>query len=207
MDSFGDDFVFEHGEVEGVAGEAGGEVGFYAAAHAFEDDEVGVGGGGVEFIGDLGEVDEGFAGAGGDEVDGEAGEGGFGLEDAGPPSSDIVDGHVVEGGALVGGENNVGAAAGEVADHGERAQNEIGAGVIDEEDGFAVERAAEDAGGEGVEVVDEPGAMGETFAGGEEIRAGVEESVGGGFGAHIEDVAGENAFDDGAELLVAVECV
>jgi hypothetical protein len=37
-DAGGDGVVFEHGEVEGVAGELGVEVRFDAAAHAFEDD-------------------------------------------------------------------------------------------------------------------------------------------------------------------------
>src|SRR2546430_1106323 len=125
VDALGDGGVFEHGDVEGVDSEGGVEVAFDAAAHAFEDDEVGVGGGGVEIIGDGGEVDEGFAGAGGDDVDWKIGEGGLGLEDSWPPDFRVVDGHVVEAGAFVGGEDDTGAAMGEETHEGESAEEEV----------------------------------------------------------------------------------
>src|SRR5260221_1368704 len=81
----GDGLVFEHGEVEGVAGEGGIQVGFYASAHAFEDDQVGVVGGGVQVFADLREIDEGFASAGADQGDWEVLQGEFDVQDLWPP--------------------------------------------------------------------------------------------------------------------------
>ncbi len=71
-DAAGDGGVFEHGDAEGVGFEGGVEVAFDAAAHAFEDDQVGVFGGSVETVRNAGEVDEGLAGSGGNEGDLEA---------------------------------------------------------------------------------------------------------------------------------------
>lgn len=45
--------IFDHGDIERIAGHTDVGVAFDSAAHAFEDDEVGIGGGVVEFDGDV----------------------------------------------------------------------------------------------------------------------------------------------------------
>ena len=59
----------------------------------------------------------------------------------------------------------------------------------------------------GVVVVHEPGASDEGFTGFEEVRAGSQEGFGGGVGADVEDIAGEDAFDDGVELGAALQAI
>src|SRR5207237_3178905 len=90
--------------------------------------------------------------------------------------------------------------------HGEGAEDEVASGVVDEEDDLAI-ALLKHALGKGIVLIDEPGARGELFSGFEEVGAAVAELLRGGFCAHVEDVAGEDAFDDGAELRFAFEGV
>jgi hypothetical protein len=93
-----DDLVFQHGEVDGVAGERRVEVAFDAAAHAFEEDQVRIGGGAVEVGRDFHQVDQRLAGAGGDARDRQIGERWLGVTNARPPGVHII---VVSPGVVV----------------------------------------------------------------------------------------------------------
>ena len=60
---------FEEADFQGGTGELGEEVAFEAATHAFEDEEIGIGGLADTVIAELGQVDEGFVGAGVDYLE------------------------------------------------------------------------------------------------------------------------------------------
>ncbi len=76
----------------------------------------------------------------------------------GHQARNVGDGHVVEAGALVGGEDDACAAHCEEAHEGKGAAEKIAAGVVDEEDGLAMGWSGEDAVRQRVVLVDEPGA-------------------------------------------------
>ena len=195
----GDDLFLDHAEFDGVHFEGCFKVAFEGSAHAFEDDEIGVLGGVVDGLGDLAEVDEGGGAArveGGEAVGlDELVEGGIEGLEAGEELDEFVVGDVVEGGEVVGGDEDACAALGEEAAEGQDAEDEIGAGVVGEEEGLFVGGAVEEAVGHGVVVVDEPGAFAaEVVADLDEVGGGVGEHFGGGAGAQVEDVAGEDAF-------------
>ena len=116
-----------------------------------------------------------------------------------------MDRHVVQGRPFVCGEDDGCAAHCQPAHHGDRAEKKIAAGVVDEEDGFAVDRLIQEPIGQRIVIVDQPGTARELFACGEEVGPAVHESGGRGLGTHVENVSGEYAFDDGTQLLLAFE--
>ena len=53
---FGDHHILQHRQIDRVAGEAGVQIALHAAAHAFEDAEIGIRCCGVQIGGDAGEI-------------------------------------------------------------------------------------------------------------------------------------------------------
>lgn len=210
----GDDFLLDHGELEGIAGEGGFEIGFEAASHAFEHEQVGGGRVGVNLVGNVPEVDQGGGAAG---IDGEeAALLDEGLEEridgleARKERLDLINGHIIEGGEAVGGEDDAGAPLSEQAAEGHDAEDEIGPRIVAEKEHLAVAGGAGGSGGEegigkGVEVVDEPGApAAQVMADLEEVRGFMGEHAGGGASAQVEDVAGEDALHGEKKALARI---
>lgn len=117
-----------------------------------------------------------------------------------------MDGHVIESGLFISGEDDVGAATSQPAGEGQDAEEEVAAGVVNEDDGLVV-RCEEEAVDELVEIVDEPGAGREAVTDVEEVEAIFAVCLCGCCDAHVEDIACEDALDDGVDLIRAVQGV